>query len=223
MYLISGTQKQELRVNLESASYSRIFTGDISVRESIVYISGGLSGESNNYGIYTFGNYYPGTAKSLVQSYSKPAIFTLHSHFASASYFACSDGKIYSSEHNAIPNNGYSPSGFITTQVYQGNLWEDKRFDNIKVGFKLESGSEIKIYLRTSFLGTWQLAKTIDWATYGTKKSCKITQSEVAGLNLGNFNELQMKIELIAGSSSGTNNKTPTINRITTFLETVNL
>jgi hypothetical protein len=59
LYLISGTQKQELRVNLESASWSRVFAGDISIREAIVYISGGQTGESGNYGVYTYGNYYP--------------------------------------------------------------------------------------------------------------------------------------------------------------------
>lgn len=89
LYLISGTQKQELRVNLEGAS--RVFQGDISIREAIIYISGGQSGDSSNYGVYTYGNYYAGTAKSLVQSYSKPQTFTLHAHKTNSSYFACTD------------------------------------------------------------------------------------------------------------------------------------
>lgn len=48
LYIISGTQKQELRVNLESASYARTLDGYLSIREAIVYISGGSTGESSN-------------------------------------------------------------------------------------------------------------------------------------------------------------------------------
>ena len=118
-----------------------------------------------------------------------------------------------------MPIFGYSPSGIITSQVYQGNMWENKRIDSIQVGFRLESGSEIRVYLRKDLLGSWQLVKVIDWATYGQRKSCKITNKEIP--SFGNFNEIQMKVELIAGSSSGTNNKTPNIGRITTFLEVV--
>ena len=59
LYLISGTQKQELRVNLESATSSRTLNRYMSIREAIVYISGGSSGESTLNGVYTFGNYYP--------------------------------------------------------------------------------------------------------------------------------------------------------------------
>jgi len=48
LYIISGTQKQELRVNLEAAGYARTLDGYLSIREAIVYISGGFTGESSN-------------------------------------------------------------------------------------------------------------------------------------------------------------------------------
>jgi len=59
LYLISGTQRQELRVNLETAAYSRILNWFLSIREGIVYISWGKTWQSTNEGIYTYGNYYP--------------------------------------------------------------------------------------------------------------------------------------------------------------------
>lgn len=59
LYLIQGTQKSELRVNLEASADARVFGSYLSIREGIVYISGGKTGQSDNYGVYTYGNYFP--------------------------------------------------------------------------------------------------------------------------------------------------------------------
>ena len=121
LYLISGTQKQELRVNLEASAASRILDGYMSIRKGMVYINGGKSGESNNYGVYTFGNYYPGTPKSLVQSYTlSTTAFLFHSHSTAESYFACGDGKVYQIEHNSPPTTlGVAATGFVVSNMYQ--------------------------------------------------------------------------------------------------------
>lgn len=80
--IVSGTQKTDLRVNWEANPESRLFTGNLSIRNGVVYISGGRTGESDKYGIYTYGSYYPWANKSLVQEYSSPntARFIFHTH-----------------------------------------------------------------------------------------------------------------------------------------------
>jgi hypothetical protein len=86
--------------------------------------------------------------------------------------------------------------------MYQGNIWETKRLDSIQIGYKLEAETQILVYLRTNFLGSWTLVKTITGSQYQGVKGCKITGQEIGASGIiGNFNEIQMKIELIAGNS----------------------
>lgn len=126
-----------------------------------------MSGESSNYGIYTYGNYYPGTPKSLVQEYSLSTNkFLWHAHSSNFSYFANNDGKVYKIYH-ANPPTLFASTGYIVSQMYEGNILEEKSIEKIKVGFKLNaSGDLIKIYLRNEMGGSWQLAKTINYASY---------------------------------------------------------
>lgn len=219
LYLISWTQKQEIRVNLETSAYSRLLSGNMSIRKSIVYISGGWSWESSNYGIYTYGLYYPWTPKSLVQQYSLSTnAFSFHCHSTAESYFANADGKVWYIEHNNPPTTtGYATSGYVDSQIHQGNIWEEKSFKKMKVGFKLQLNSYIEIYVRTSLGATWLLAKTISYATYSTKKQVTVFENELKALWIGNFNELQVRIKMY-----GSSYYTPTVLRVTTFLEVVN-
>lgn len=223
LYLISGTQKQEVRMNLEASAYSRLLAGNLSIRKWQIYISGGGTGESSNYGIFTYGNYYPWTQKSLVQQYSLSTnAFSFHCHSTAESYFANADGKIWYIEHNNPPTTtGMATSGYIVSQMYQWFLWEEKTFKKMKIGFKLETNTSILIYLRTSLWGSWSLAKTLDYATYWTKKWATIIANEITSLALGNFNELQMKIVLNYWGAWQIS-KTPTVSRVVTFLEVVN-
>lgn len=219
LVLVSGTQKQDLRVNLESSDYSRIFTGNLTVRKGIIYISGGKTGESTNFGIYTYGSYYPGSKKSLVQSFSSITRFLSHTHTSSASYFANQNGKVYLVSHNNPPSDA-NKTGFLTTLLYEGNSWEEKAIKRIKIGFKLELASLFRLYIRKDLGEAWQLAKTVDYATYGSKKWVTIPVSELK-LNIGNFTNLQYKIELVSWYSSYPSS-TPMIKRITTFMEVTN-
>lgn len=219
LYLIQGTQKQELRVNLEASAYSRLLAGYLSIRKWMLYISGGGSGESSNYGVYTYGSYYAGTPKSLVQQYSGTTnLFYMHCHSTAESYFACADGKVYYIEHNnPATTTGNATSGYLVTQIYQGNIWEEKAISKIEVGFKLETGTSIALYLRTTMWWSWTLVKTIDNATYSTKKKVRISKTEIMGIWLGQYNEIQMKIVLNWSSYY-----TPTVLRVTTFMEVLN-
>ena len=124
----------------------------MTIRKGLVYINGGKSGESNNYGVYTYGNYYPGTPKSLVQSYTLASMgFLFHAHSTAESYFACSDGKVYWIEHNTPATTlGVATTGFVVSNVYQGNIWEEKRITKMKIGFKLQAGTSMAVYVRTA-------------------------------------------------------------------------
>jgi len=223
LYLISGTQKQELRVNLESATSSRTLNRYMSIREAIVYISGGSSGESTLNGVYTFGNYYPWTPKSLVQQYSAPnwVNFLFHIHDLATSYFAADNSKVYTIEHNNPPFfNGYATTGYVVTQVHEGNSWEEKEISKIKVWFNLWSGDSIKVYIRKYLTDAWLLAKTIDATYYSGKKSAIIYPKDIEGLTFSKSETLQLKLEITSG---GTAHTIPTaIKRVTVFMNVVN-
>lgn len=219
LYIISGTQKQEVRVNLETSAYSRLLVGNISIRKGMIYISGWGTGESSNYGIFTYWLYYPWTPKSLVQQYSLSTnAFSFHCHSTAESYFYNADGTVYYIEHNNPPTTtGMATSGYVVSHIYQGNTWEDLVITKMKCGFKLELNTYIEIYVRSNLWGTWLLAKTIDYATYWVKKQCTIFVNELKALWIGNINELQVKIKLFWNSYY-----TPTVRRFTTFMEVVN-
>jgi len=219
LYLIQWTQKQELRVNLETSSDSRILGRYLSIREWIVYISWGLTWESSNFWVYTYWNYYPWSAKSLVQSYSWPNSFLHHCHKNTTSYFADTNNKVFTISHNNPPSD-YAASWYVVTNLYQGFMWEEKAFNYMKVWFEL-NWWEIKIYARTSMWWGWALIKTIDDATYWSKKSLRLDKNELMdnSVSLWTFNELQLKF-LLTPSSWWAN--TPKLYQPTTWLTVIN-
>jgi hypothetical protein len=94
----------------------------------------------------------------------------MHCHSLSNSYFATADDKVYKISHNNPPTSDvYASSGYIVSNIYQGNLWENKDFKQLKAGFKL-NGGQIDIYCRTTMNlaseTTWQLVKSITNASY---------------------------------------------------------
>lgn len=194
----------------------------MSIREDIVYISGGRSGESTQYGVYTYGNYYPGTSKSLVQSFGTGnGTFLFHTQSTTSSYFADSNSKVWTSSHTNPPFVGYATTGYVVSQIYEGNIWEEKKITKIKVGFKLSAGDTINLYIRKELGNAWTLAKTINNTNYSGKKHCSITSAELNALNFGTFNTIQMKMEIVSG---GTSHAIATcVKRVTTFMEVVNL
>jgi len=212
LYLLAGTQKQEIRVNLETSVYSRVLWHFLSIREGIVYISGGKSGESSNYWVYTYGNYYAGTKKSLVQSFSLWSnAFYWHCHSESQSFFACVDDKVYKVSHNNPPAD-YATSGYVVSAMYQGDVWNEMNFKEMRLGYQLNGGS-IVVKVRTSFWWSWKTIKTItDW------NAKKITANElIKSLEwspLWSFYEFQVRLDLTPWSWS------PLVKRCTTFLQT---
>ncbi len=224
LYEIAGTQKRLLRANLSTANYSRRLDKYLSIRDWLIYISGGQSGQSENYWIYTYGNYFPWTPRSLVQSVSLwTDAFLHHAHNISVSYFACADDKVYKISQNNPPDD-YAASGYVVTNMYQWYLWEEKAFDYMKVWFKL-NGWEIKIYARTemslSSETAWKLIKTLDDANYWDKRYCRIDANELNNNSvwLWTFNELQMKFEL---TPNGSGSMTPLLWAVTTWLKVIN-
>ena len=220
LYLISGTQKQELRINLEASAYSRLLDGYLSIRKWLIYISGGGSGESTNYGVYTYWNYYPGTPKSIIQQYSLGVNqFYMHSHSTAESYFACADGKVYYIEHNnPATTTGVASTGYVISHIYQGSILNEMAINKIRIGFKLPTATTINIYLRDNLGGAWLLAKTINTAGYAWVKTVTVYESEINDIWIGNFNELQVKLEMFWSGSL-----TPIIKRCTLFLYDINL
>lgn len=222
-YRIDGTQKTELRVNLESSSDARIFDRYMSIREGIIYISWGKSWQSDDFGIYTYGNYFPWTAKSLVQSYWLWSdSFLYHAHNSVFSYFACNDDKVYKIDHSNPPGE-FASEWYITTLVYDGGaLWDSLSLDKIKMAFKTNWGA-IKIYARTSFTSssTFHLIKTIDNSTYWQERHCHITINEIirSGVSLWEFQEIQFKIVLERGVSTSNN---PICKRFTAWFKVNN-
>jgi len=225
LYLIQGTQKQPLRVNLEASSRSRTFGGQMSIREDIVYISGGSYKDGNIVKwVFTYGNYYPWTPKSLNKQFSLSTdSFTVHTHGTSQSFYACTNGTIYKSEYNNPPTNlWYASSGYIETQVYQGNIWEKKSLNRIEIGYDINTlyATSIDIYLRNSLSNAWVLYKSIAGASLKTERGVTLTANEVSAMP--SFYELQMKIVLNAGISGGVYVASPTIFRATVFMDILN-
>lgn len=210
---------EELRINLEASPDSRVFGGYLSVRDSIVYISWGKTGQSNNYWIYTYWNYFPWTKKSLTQSYSLSSDrFTFHAHNSVYSYFACRDNKVYRIEHNNPPAT-YASEWYVDTLVYKWWMWEDMFYKVSKMAFDL-NGWQVELYARTSFWTSdiFVLLTTLDNATYWSKKKAILLKSELveeAIAEFGEFTEIQFRIKIIRGASQ---NRTPVFKRKTTLL-----
>lgn len=213
LYEVAGLQKTLIRANLDASTYSRVFNQYVSIRQWIVYISWGKTWESTNYWIYTYGRFYPWTPKSLVQQYSgTTSAFLHHCHSSTTSYFACSDNKVYTIEHNNPPEN-YATSGYIVSQMYQWNLWEEKNFSKIRVWFILNGGA-IDIYVRTSFGASfWTSIATISWTT---SKGILINNNQLLSKWIGSFYELQYKFVLTPSWGGAS----PVLSRVTTFLNT---
>lgn len=87
----------------------------------------------------------------------------------------------------------------------------------MKIGYKLQTGTSMAIYLRTSLGASWKLVKTIDNATYVTKKGLTVFAPNITSISLGNFYELQMKVVL-----NGSTYFTPSFLRATVWMEVVN-
>lgn len=218
LYLISWTQKKKLRVNLEKSTISRVFSSNISIRNWMVYISWWKSWQSTNYGIYTYWTYYPWTDNSLVQSYTWTTYsFKFHAHTIPLAFFADSNNKVWKIDFENPPAFWYS-NWYLVTRMEQWNAWEEKLFKKAKIWFLLQNWSSISIYCRTDISASWKLLKTIDYATYSSKKKVDILATEISKLQLWNFTEIQFKFTLTAWNSS---NYTPIVKRFTAFLETV--
>jgi len=211
LYQVAGTQKQEIRSNLETSTLSRVLNWFLSIRQWIVYISWWKSWESSNYGIYTYGNYYPWARKSLVQSHSWTSnAFLWHCHSETNSYFACADDKVYKVSHNNPPTS-YATNWYIESWVYQGDVWSEMNFDKVRIGYKLNGGTII-VKVRTGFWNTWKTIKTI---TDGSAKLITTNEVNTALWTwLGNFYEFQVRLELTSWTW------TPIVRRCTTWLNT---
>lgn len=217
LYQIAWTQKSELRVNLEKSPNSRVLDWYISIRKWIVYISWWKSGQSSNYWIYSYWNYYPWTPRSLVQEFSWTTTkFKFHTHTIATSYFADANNKVWYVTFDN-PALVYPTKWYIVTKMYDWIQWEEYSRQKIEVAYKLVDWSSIKIYIRTDFDDDFTLLKTLTFSDNWNEKNYTINWDEIQALELWNFNEVQLKIELYKGTSW-----TPEIKRITSFLEVIN-
>jgi hypothetical protein len=142
----------------------------------------------------------------------------MHSHSTAESYFACADGKVYYIEHsNPATTTGVATSGYVVSHIYQWSILNEMSINKIRIGFTLPTNTVINIYLRDNLWGAWLLAKTIDTANYAGKKTVTIYESEINDIWIGNFNDIQVKLEMIWYGST-----TPVIRRCTIFLYDIN-
>ena len=218
LWYFAGWQFQLLRKNIEANNNSRILNGYMSIREWMLYISGWKSWESSNYWIYTYWDYLPWTAKSLIQEYSWTIYsFTFHCHKATLSYFATTQNKIYSISHNNPPSL-YASSWYIVTEFYKWQWWEEMKYNKILVWFKLNTWW-IKVYCRTDIDDSFVLIYYMDNSNTGIKKWINIVKTQFNVLNIKNFTEIQFKIELLAWTS---NTLSPKVWRFTAYLDSTN-
>jgi len=222
LYLIQGTQKSEVRVDKENASWARFLRWNMTIRQGIVYISGGRSGSWE--GVYTYGNYYPGTNKSLVRLVSLTDTILLHAHDSQYTYFTtASDNKVYKIENDTTPSNlWYVDSGNIQTLMQRGQMIEEMVIDKIKIALKLQPNTRILVYIRSDESSSYILIKDLDFATYQNKKTYTMRHSEISQTALGNITEFQLKIELVSGSDGSINAYTPSVWRVVVYADTVN-
>ena len=164
LYEIAWTQKKKLRVNLRNNANARLLWGYyldaaqyITSQKGMIYISGKTK-ESANYWVYTYGNYFPWTARSLTQSYTwTTKDFIYHTHDVNISYFADNDGTapvVYKMSHGNPPAFWYK-DWYVTTAMYQWISWEDKELVNIKIWFRLETWTSFTVSARTAIWDAW--------------------------------------------------------------------
>lgn len=144
------------------------------------------------------------------------------------SYFAytgeSSTYKVAKIDHNLPPvNNYYSATGEIVSQVFTGGLiWQRKAIVEIDISYDLTSanghGGTIQLYGRVDENASWTSIVTISDTT---KKYEKVTANMLVD-PLREFQQLELRAVLTAGTVSGNNTKTPFLNEITVTYEPIN-
>ena len=82
--------------------------------------------------------------------------------------------------------------------MLNGQMIEELSIKKIKIAYKLKTGTSIGVYIRKDESASFSLIKTLDFATYGTKKTYTIVQQEISAASLGNIEEFQIKLVLNA-------------------------
>ena len=213
LFKVAWSQKQEIKANVEWWwTGSRSFSGYISIRKWIVYISW-INKEWNRC-VYTLWTYYPWFSESLVWEYtlsSTPdsAGMLFHTHNPATSYFAKSDDKVYSISYNNPPDD-YILDWYVTTKKrVWTSIYTLKSIDYMYVWYKLESDTSITIKA-SNWNWTFLTLATI---TDTTKKWIRIEANEFQAIDLWDFYELELKFILTTTDSS----KTPALWRTTVF------
>ena len=194
LYQIAGSQRQELRVNLEASTNARELNEHISSREWIFYISWARNW---TYWVYTYGNYFPWYSQSLVLEHPHPTDDRIlwHTHIASESYFAAADNKVYVLNHNN-PSSNLNTTWYIESLVWNGWAWNQfikKSIDYAYVWFDDATWTEsINIYARANGWA-YKLLKTI---SNNSEQWVRIDKTEFQSIWLWDFFDLEYKIVL---------------------------
>lgn len=219
LYQIAWSQRQEQRVN--KLNWEREFDSFISSKEEMYYISGRLAryyNWDNNWinGIYTYGNYFPWYAKSLILEH--PAWlkeFIRHTHESQNSYFA-TDTKVYRISVNMGSFQWYNTYWELISLKWNwgtGNGYIKKSIDYAYVGCDdLSLTKYIEIFARADWWG-WKLLKTLnsnnmEWGT-------RIDRNEFQAQKLWDFFDLEYKVVL-----HGNWDYTPMFKWIETYITT---
>ena len=194
IYQIAWSQRQEIRVNLEAATWARIFNDHISSREEIVYISWWTTAKK---WVYSMWNYYPWMPNALVLEH--PLLndeILWHTHDISLSYFACNDGKVYQLSHNQIAT--HNTTWYIESLIFNWWPWNayiKKSIEYAYIGFsQVDNSKTIELYAKVDW-GSYKLLKTINWA-HSNVRWVRIDRSEFITQELWDFFDLTYKIVL---------------------------
>lgn len=201
LYLVSWSQRQELRVNLEDSTSAREFSKYMSIRWDILYISG--RNKEGKYGIYSYGNYFPWFSKSLTLEYildSWTDNFLFQCGTNTKLYIACTDDKVYSITYSNSWQS-YVTSGQVITGKWVWNwLHTTKNVEYMWVPYKMSwTGAKIEIFLSKTWTFWATPFKTI---TDTSVKWVRIDANEFQARDLWDFYELQMKVVIYSSTDT---------------------
>lgn len=220
LYLVSGINRQELRINTEnSINNTRLLWIEWVIREWVLYMT--WINKLWNYCLYSYWNYYPWFNKSLMPENSWIYINKMYAGIRNL-YIYSDDawwdwvGGIYTKSF--LFNSDSESSATLFSYAITGNFWiyTFKTIKEIDIAFNLVNElNSIKLYAKTTGWPTannttWRtLIKTITWTSV---RWVKIYWSELSSLGIWEWNQLEYKAELIAANTTS-----PILNQVKTI------
>jgi hypothetical protein len=221
LYVVSGTQAQPVKTNMEWNTNLRWFSSylrAIASRFDDVYI-GWLYGASNTW-VFKYWKQYTWANNILTQLVNISG--TIYSIVCTNafSYFGIVDGstyKVYKFEHQTPPSLYYASIGEIISNVTDlGNPYQYKSLLQFDIAYDCDNsytavphGGTITLYARKDSSDSWTTITTNTPASW--IGSIRITANEIRALWFGDFYQLELKLKLEPKLLTGNNYYTPLV------------